>query len=203
MPRVTRSSRLLVLLLALAVAARAGGGCGSTPATAATNARARPAPAGGQGGGLPAARAGRCPTSSATCRAGPVLAPSVSVLEQGTNRIGFALFDNAGKQLSGAGVALYIGDDRRLRRPRAVRGAQRVAEGLAAVREQADRDRPERGARRLRRRRAVQEERQVRDAGDRQARRPAGRDEPDRRAGRRQEGRAARRRATRRRSSTR
>ncbi|WP_445150656.1 hypothetical protein [Baekduia sp. Peel2402] len=40
---------------------------------------------------------------------GPVLAPSVSVLNKGTNRIGFALFDTAGKQLAGADVALYIG----------------------------------------------------------------------------------------------
>jgi hypothetical protein len=39
-----------------------------------------------------------------------VLAPSVSVLDKGSNRIGFALFDTAGKQLSGADVALYIGN---------------------------------------------------------------------------------------------
>ena len=39
-----------------------------------------------------------------------MLAPSVSVLDKGANRIGFALFDTAGKQLSGAGVALYVGN---------------------------------------------------------------------------------------------
>jgi hypothetical protein len=38
-----------------------------------------------------------------------VLVPSVSLLEKGTDRVGFALFDTAGKQIAGAGVALYIG----------------------------------------------------------------------------------------------
>lgn len=38
---------------------------------------------------------------------GPILAPSVQLLQPGTNRIGFALFDTARKQLSGAQVALY------------------------------------------------------------------------------------------------
>lgn len=39
---------------------------------------------------------------------GPIFAPSVSLLEPGSNRIGFALFDVARKQLSGAAVALYV-----------------------------------------------------------------------------------------------
>jgi hypothetical protein len=38
---------------------------------------------------------------------GPVLAPSVSVLQKGTNRYGFALFDTARKQITGAEVAVY------------------------------------------------------------------------------------------------
>jgi hypothetical protein len=38
---------------------------------------------------------------------GPVLAPSVFVLHKGTNRFGFALFDTAKKQITGAQVALY------------------------------------------------------------------------------------------------
>ena len=38
---------------------------------------------------------------------GPALAPSVSVLTKGTNRFGFALFDTARKQITGASVALY------------------------------------------------------------------------------------------------
>jgi hypothetical protein len=38
---------------------------------------------------------------------GPILAPSVSLLYKGTNRFGFALFDTARKQISGAAVAVY------------------------------------------------------------------------------------------------
>ena len=38
---------------------------------------------------------------------GPVLAPSVSLLRKGVNRYGFALFDTARKQITGAEVALY------------------------------------------------------------------------------------------------
>jgi len=38
---------------------------------------------------------------------GPNLAPANSVLRPGSNRFGFALFDSANKQLSGAPVALY------------------------------------------------------------------------------------------------
>jgi len=40
--------------------------------------------------------------------AGPVLSPSVSVLEPGENRFGFGLFDRARRQLADAPVALYI-----------------------------------------------------------------------------------------------
>ena len=39
---------------------------------------------------------------------GPVLAPSVSLLEPGTDRFGFALFDRRRKQIADAPVALYI-----------------------------------------------------------------------------------------------
>ncbi|MCW2996930.1 MAG: hypothetical protein JWN65_479 [Solirubrobacterales bacterium] len=39
---------------------------------------------------------------------GPIFQPSVSLLEPGTNRIGFGLFDVARKQLTGAAVALYV-----------------------------------------------------------------------------------------------
>jgi hypothetical protein len=38
---------------------------------------------------------------------GPVLAPSVTILHKGTNRFGFALFDTARKQITGAEVAVY------------------------------------------------------------------------------------------------
>ncbi len=39
---------------------------------------------------------------------GPTLAPSVGVLRPGVNRFGFALFDQARKQMTGASVVLYI-----------------------------------------------------------------------------------------------
>jgi hypothetical protein len=38
---------------------------------------------------------------------GPVLAPSVSLLHKGVNRFGFAIFDTAHKQITGAEVAIY------------------------------------------------------------------------------------------------
>jgi hypothetical protein len=37
-----------------------------------------------------------------------VFAPSISVLAKGVDRVGFAVFDKGGKQIQGAGVALYI-----------------------------------------------------------------------------------------------
>lgn len=39
---------------------------------------------------------------------GPVLSPTVTVLEKGRNRVGFGLFDTARKQLGGADVAVYV-----------------------------------------------------------------------------------------------
>ena len=120
------------------------------------DAAARPARSRPPRRGLPAGRrARRCPTSSATCPRARCSRRACRCSTKGANRVGFALFDTARKQLTGAAVALYIGRPRRLGRARPVRRAQRVAEGQAAVREQADRDRPRRGARRLRRRRAV------------------------------------------------
>src|SRR4051794_174045 len=44
--------------------------------------------------------------------AGPVLAPTVSILEPGENRYGFALFDRARKQLSADDAAVYIAPTR-------------------------------------------------------------------------------------------
>ncbi|MEA2395750.1 MAG: hypothetical protein QOJ82_3641 [Solirubrobacteraceae bacterium] len=50
---------------------------------------------------------------------GPILAPSVSMLKRGANRYGFALFDSARKQITGAQVAIYTarGDGTGLRGP--------------------------------------------------------------------------------------
>jgi hypothetical protein len=109
MPRITATSRFLFLLLALSAPVILAAGCGSSGGGS-DNAAAPAQP-------QPAARPEDFPTSTGrtlpdlvgNMPSGPVLAPSVSLLEKGGNRIGFALFDTAGKQLSGAGVALYIG----------------------------------------------------------------------------------------------
>jgi hypothetical protein len=107
MPRVTRSSRLLILLLALAVPIAVAVGCGSGGGDGNDTAPAQPQPA-AKAEDFPSAKGRALPDLVSNLPAGPQLAPSVSLLEKGTNRVGFALFDNAGKQLSGAGVSLYI-----------------------------------------------------------------------------------------------
>src|SRR3954447_16371235 len=45
---------------------------------------------------------------AANVQAGPVLAPSVSVLTPGANRFGFGLFDRSRKQITDAPGAVYI-----------------------------------------------------------------------------------------------
>ena len=62
----------------------------------------------------PAATAADFPTAAgkqlndlASLPDGPIFAPSVSVLKVGANRVGFALFDRARKQLTGAAAAVY------------------------------------------------------------------------------------------------
>ena len=91
-----------VLLIAAALAAASGCGSDGDEATA-------PAPS-------PTARAEDFPTAKGKAtlgqlikgvRQGPQLAPSVSALYPGRNRFGFALFDQGGKQINGAAVALY------------------------------------------------------------------------------------------------
>jgi hypothetical protein len=59
---------------------------------------------------FPAAKGRTLPDIIQGLPAGPALAPSVQVVEKGDNRVGFALFDDARKQLSGAPVALYLGN---------------------------------------------------------------------------------------------
>jgi hypothetical protein len=109
MPRVTRSSRLLILVLALAVPLATAAGCGSNSSDdGAATTPAQPQPT-AKAEDFPPAKGTTLPDLIANLPAGPQLAPSVSILDKGSNRVGFALFDNAGKQLSGAGVSLYIG----------------------------------------------------------------------------------------------
>ena len=109
MPRLPRVRFALIFAAALA-AAFAAAGCGgssspSTPTTTvkplqaaaktATTEFAKPS-----GKSLAELRQGMAE--------GLILAPSVSVLEPGMNRYGFALFDSARKQVAEAPVALYV-----------------------------------------------------------------------------------------------
>ena len=110
MPRVARS--FLPVLLALSCAAFAAAGCGGSSGGGADDgnaaAPAQPQPS-ATAEDFPPTKDRTLPDIIGNLPSGPVLAPSVSLLNRGANRIGFALFDTAGKQLSGAGVALYVG----------------------------------------------------------------------------------------------
>jgi hypothetical protein len=108
MPRVAPSPRLLGALLVLATPLIAAG-CGSSGGgSKSAAAPAEPQPT-ARVADFPRAEGRTLPDVIGSLPSGPTLVPSVSVLEKGKDRIGFALFDNAGKQISGAGVALYVG----------------------------------------------------------------------------------------------
>jgi hypothetical protein len=105
-----RRSRLIlpVLLLAcssLLIACGGGGDDGGDSSGAASPAQ----PAAAKAEDFPPTKGRTLPDVIGNLPSGPVLAPSVSLLEKGANRVGFALFDTAGKQLAGAEVSLYIG----------------------------------------------------------------------------------------------
>jgi hypothetical protein len=108
MPRVAPSLRLLGALAALAMLVLAAG-CGSSD----DSGKNQPAPAEPQPTAskedFPPAAGKTLPDVIGSLPSGPVLVPSVSLLEKGKDRVGFALFDTAGKQIAGAGVALYVG----------------------------------------------------------------------------------------------
>lgn len=109
MPSVVRSSRLLLLLIGLLCAAAvAAAGCGSSDSSGDTDAQEQPAPT-ARVEDFPQAEGRTLPDVINNLPKGPVFAPSVSLLDKGTNRVGFALFDTARKQISGAGVAVYVG----------------------------------------------------------------------------------------------
>jgi hypothetical protein len=111
MPRVARSSRALFLLLALLAPVVLAAGCGGSSDSNGDNGgqnAEQPQPT-ARAEDFPAAQGRTLPDVINNLPKGPVFAPSVSILDKGKNRIGFALFDNARKQISGAGVALYIG----------------------------------------------------------------------------------------------
>ncbi len=87
-------------LLALAGCGSSGGGDDTPPAQPPPSAKALD---------FPSAKGKSLGQLQAGLPEGPIFAPSVSLLQpDATNRIGFALFDVARKQLTGAAVALYV-----------------------------------------------------------------------------------------------
>lgn len=110
MSRLASPRRLAVAAVACAAAASIAAGCGSSSSSSSSgSATAQPAST-ARVEDFPKAHGRTLPDVINNLPTGPVLAPSVSVLHKGTNRVGFALFDRARKQIAGAGVALYIGD---------------------------------------------------------------------------------------------
>ncbi len=119
-PRLPRVRFALIFAAAL-VAAFAAAGCGGSSSPSATTTTATAVQI-----GVRAANAD-FPKPSGKSLAelrqgmpeGLILAPSVSVLQPGTNRYGFALFDSARKQVAEAPVAVYVsrGDGTALRGP--------------------------------------------------------------------------------------
>jgi hypothetical protein len=110
MPRPLRSPRLLLLALALLAPVLVAAGCGSSGNSGDSGAQSaeQPQPS-ARAEDFPAAQGRTLPDVINNLPKGPVFAPSVSLLNKGDNRIGFALFDTARKQIPGAAVALYIG----------------------------------------------------------------------------------------------
>ncbi|MCW2958488.1 MAG: hypothetical protein JWP18_1291 [Solirubrobacterales bacterium] len=102
MRRLVRLSAAAACAAALALA-----GCGSSDGEGGATAPAQPPPS-AKALDFPVAKGKSLGELQAGLPEGPIFAPSVSLLQPGRNRIGFALFDVARKQLSGAAVALYV-----------------------------------------------------------------------------------------------
>lgn len=103
MPNARRTAAVLATTLAgLAVA-----GCGSSSGGSTATVAAQPKPSGGISD-FPQASGHTLGELQARLPEGPVFAPTVSILQVGTDRVGFGLFDVARKQIAGAAAALYI-----------------------------------------------------------------------------------------------
>src|SRR5919206_5229825 len=96
-------SRFLVPVLVCAPLAACGGGGGDDNAPP-----PEPKPT-ASAEEFPAAKGKTLPELIQGLPEGPIFAPSVQVLDTGTQRVGFALFDKARKQITGAKVAVYVG----------------------------------------------------------------------------------------------
>ena len=96
----------VLLIAALTATGLVVAGCGGGAKEAATVAEGPAAPARAQDFPRPA-KGETLADIESDLPEGPILTPSVSLLEKGSNRVAFALFDAARTELSGAQVALY------------------------------------------------------------------------------------------------
>ncbi|HSD76646.1 MAG TPA: thioredoxin family protein [Solirubrobacteraceae bacterium] len=96
----------LATLVAVAAAALATAGCGSSSDSSGAAPPPQPEPT-AQASDFPRGKGTTLADLQQQGAEGPVLAPSVAELHKGRNRYGFALFDTARKQISGAQVAVY------------------------------------------------------------------------------------------------
>lgn len=103
----------------MALSACGGPSAAPEASSAAAGARAGRPPSAAPAVSFPSASGRTLADLRADAPVGLVLAPSVSVLQQGGNRFGFALFDAARRQVAEAPVALYVsrGDGSGLRGP--------------------------------------------------------------------------------------
>lgn len=102
MPRVPRPCAVPMLVAAAAAAVLAG--CGSSDSS--TSPPSTPKPA-APAAAFPPATGTTLAQLKAKYPEGPILAPSVSVLQPGSNRFGFALFDKGRNFVNTAAPALY------------------------------------------------------------------------------------------------
>jgi hypothetical protein len=96
------------LFVALGAAALLAAGCGSGDSETAPPAQPEPS---GEPADFPTAKGRTLGELNAEAGRSLVFTPSVRTLRKGTNRFGFALYDVAGKQITGASVALYTARD--------------------------------------------------------------------------------------------
>jgi hypothetical protein len=106
---VRRSARSLVRAIApLAATAFVFTGCGGDDSEKSARTGEASPPKAGEGAGFPRPSSRSLRTLISGIPLGPELAPSVSLLEPGKNRFGFALFDRANRQIGGLKTALYL-----------------------------------------------------------------------------------------------
>ena len=104
-PRLIGVKQVPAIAVLAAVSFLAGCGSSGDEATTAPSGTVASAPE--ASAEFPSA-SGKTISSIAPEGEGLVLAPSTSVMETGPNRYGFAIFDTARKQISGAPVAIYV-----------------------------------------------------------------------------------------------